>query len=259
MPYPITQSWVFSIPIPHWILHFFHIKGGLLITFRVTISAHQENEEYNSYILEVSFRRRSERLLPPRTIEESEIVFGYLWPNAYYKIDENLIVRTLSEGSSHTGSLTPVDPETPELQEVQLPPPPILEIPEIPGIAKFNQRTKALLQRIEDRNHRIRELPLMPEQRLKSLLTQIWSGENLDELAFLEGNITYQQLRKIDQSANPHLYTKASLLEDADYEPPCVEEQEHLEGEEEEEEECPLLILDPSGIPLRFLPSEHNL
>ena len=162
-----------------------------MITFKVTISAHQETEEFNSFILEVNFRWQSERSIPPCTIEESEIVFGYLWPNQYYKIDKNLIVRTLSRGSSTTGSITPVDPESPELTEVQLPPLPIPEIPEIPGIAEFNRRTKALRQRIKDHNHQIRELPLTPEQRLKSILTQIRSGENLDELAFSEGNITY--------------------------------------------------------------------
>ena len=163
-------------------------------------------------------------------IEESEIVFGYLWPNQYYKIDENLIVHTLSGGSSHTWSITLVDPKTPKLTEVQLPPSPI------PGITDFNCRTEALCQRIEDHNHQIRELPLTPEQQLKFILTWIWSRENLDQLAFLEGNITYWQLWRIDQLANPQFYTEASLLEDTDYEPPHIEEAEP-QGEEEEEEE----------------------
>ena len=109
-----------------------------------------------------------------------------------------MIVRTPSEGSSHTGSITPVDPKTPELTEVQLPPSPIPEMTEIPGITEFNHRTKALHQRIEDHNRRIRELPLTPEQWLESILTRIRSGENLDELVFMEGNITYHQLRRID-------------------------------------------------------------
>ena len=49
--------------------------------------------------------------------------------------------------------------------------------------------------------------------------------------------------------SNPQFYTEVSLLEDADYEPPRVEEPETLgeEEEEEEEEEHPLLIPDPSG------------
>ena len=105
---------------------------------------HRENKEFNSFIIKGKFRRRSERSIPPCLIEESEIVFGYLWPNLYYKIDENLIVHTPSEGSSHTGSLRLADPETPELHEVQLPPSPIPEILELPGIAKFNRRTEAL-------------------------------------------------------------------------------------------------------------------
>ena len=59
---------------------------------------------------------------------------------------------------------------------------------------------------------------------------------------------------------NPQYYSEASLLEDADYQPPCVKEPEPLGEEEEveEEEEHPLQILDPTGIPLRILPSESN-
>ena len=191
-------------------------------------------------------------------IEESEIVFGYLWPNLYYQIDENLIVCTPSEGSTNSGSITPVDPKTPELAEVQLPPPPIPEIPELPGIAKFNHRTEALHQRVKDHNHWIRELPLTPERRFEDILEQIQSGVNLDELVFSEGTITFQQLRRIDQGANPQCYTEASLLEDGDYELPQVEETETQEGEEEEEEERPLPIPGPSGIHSRILPSEPN-
>ena len=139
LPYPITQTWEFSIPIPHWILHFFHIEGGLLITINVTISAHRETEENNSFILEVTFRQRSERSLPPHTIEELTIVFRYLWPNQYYKIEEDLIICTPSRGSSSTGSTTLVDPLSLELTEVPLPLSPIPEIPNIPGIADFNR------------------------------------------------------------------------------------------------------------------------
>ena len=40
LPTPITQTWEFTIPILHWILHLFHIEGGLLITFHITILAH---------------------------------------------------------------------------------------------------------------------------------------------------------------------------------------------------------------------------
>ena len=152
LPYPITQSWEFSIPIPHWILHFFHIEGGLLITLKIMISAHRENEEQNLFIIEICFIWQSERSLPPCLIETSEIIFGYLWRNDYYRINKNLIVRTPSEGSSHTGSITPVDPETPELHEVQLPLSPIPEILELPGIAEFDCRTEILCQGIEDHN-----------------------------------------------------------------------------------------------------------
>ena len=143
--------------------------------------------------------------LPPHLIEESEIVFGFLWPNQYYQIDEDLIVHTPSEGSTNSGSITPVDPETPELHEVPLPPAPIPEIPEIPGIAEFNRRTEALCQRVEAFNGRIRERPLTPEARVDSILERVRAGINLDELAFSEGSLTYRNLRRIDQLTNPLL------------------------------------------------------
>ena len=93
------------------------------------------------------------------------------------------------------------------------------------------------------------------------LLARIRSGVNLDKLAFSEGNITYRQLRRIDQSSNPHLYTEASLLEDAAYEPPRYQDnQDEGEGEEEAEEEelPPLPIPGPLGTHSEIPPSEHN-
>ena len=59
---------------------------------------------------------------------------------------------------------------------------------------------------------------------------------------------------------NPQFYSEASLLEDADYQPPRVEEPEPLEEGEEEEEEVDhiLPIPDPTGTHLRIQPSKHN-
>ena len=57
MPQPITQAWELTIPIPSWVLAFFHIKRGLLITFEITISVHQEMEEDNSFSIKIYFRR----------------------------------------------------------------------------------------------------------------------------------------------------------------------------------------------------------
>ena len=179
----------------------------------------------------------------------------------YYEIDKNLIICTPSEGSTHTGFITPVNPVTPELHEVQLPPSSIPEIPALPGITKFTHRTEALRQRVKEHNHWIRELPLNPEERLESNLTRIRSRVDLDEVAFSQDNITYRQHQRIDQATNPGLYTKVSLLEDADYQPPRIEEPEPLGEEEEveeEEEQCPLQIPDPTGIPSRIQPSELN-
>ena len=118
-----------------------------------------------------------------------------------------------------------------------------------------------LHQRIEAHNQSLREQPSTPHQRLAALLTHIWSGVNLDELAFTEGNITYCQLRRIDQSSDPHLYTEASLQEDAAYELPRYQD-DRDEGEEEEEveveEQQPLPILLPPRIQSATPPSEHS-
>ena len=140
------QTWEFTIPIPHWILHFFHIEGGLLITINITISAHRETEEFNSFVLKTIFRWRTEGSLPPHPIEKGRIVFGYLWPNLYYQIEEDLIVHTPSRSSIVTGvttsgTTTPVDPPSPpqELHKVPLPPAPLPELPELPGISNFNR------------------------------------------------------------------------------------------------------------------------
>ena len=150
LPTPITQTWEFTIHIPHWILHFFHIEGGLLITINVTISENQEAEEFNSFVLETIFRWRTEGTLPPHPIEELRIVFGYLWPNLYYQIKEHLIVHTPSRssivtGATTSGTTTPVALPSPlqELHEVPLPPAPLPKLPELPGISDFDQRVEA--------------------------------------------------------------------------------------------------------------------
>ena len=85
LPTPITRSWEFTIPIPHWIRHFFHIEEGLLITFHITISAHRTAEDFNSFAIGIFFRGRSDRSLPPHQIKESRIVLGYQWPNLYIR------------------------------------------------------------------------------------------------------------------------------------------------------------------------------
>ena len=174
-------------------------------------------------------------------IKDSKIVFGYLWPNPYYQIEEDLIVCTPSRSSIVTGvttsgTTTLVDPPSPsqELHKVPLPPPTLPELPELPGISNFNRRTEALPQRVEAHNWHLRELPLSSEQRLEALLAHIRSGENLDEVAFTEGHITYRQLQRINQSANLQFYTEVSELADTGYQPP------HFQDiSSQGEEECP--------------------
>ena len=193
---------------------------------------------------------------------------GYQWPNLYYQIEEDLIVHTPSRGSSATGvtasgTTTPVDPpsEEEELHEIPLPPDPLPKLPGLLSISNINHRTTELRTRIEAHNQSLREQPLTPQQRLGALINRIRSRRDLDEVAFTEENITYCQLWRIDQSSNPHLYTEASLQEDAAYEPPCyqdAQDKEEVEEEVEEEELPPLPIPGPSGIQSMIPPSVHN-
>ena len=195
---------------------------------------------------------------------------GYQWPNLYYQIEEDLIVRTPSRSSSVTGvrtsgTTTPVDPPSEEveeqLHEIPLPPDPLPEIEGLPSVSDINCRTEELRQRIEAHNQSLREQPSTPRQRLAALLARIQSGVNLDEVAFTEGNITYRNLWRIDQQSNPHLYTEASLQEDAAYEPPCYQDdldEEEAEEEAEVEEQQPLPMLLQPRIQSATLHSEHN-
>ena len=188
---------------------------------------------------------------------------------ALYQIEEDLIVPTLSRGSSATGvtasgTTTPVDlpsEEEEELHEIPCPPDPLPEIPGLLSVSDINQRTEELRQQIEAHNQSLREQPLTPRQCLTALLTRIRSGVNLDEVAFSEGNITYQNLRRIDQQSNPHLYTEASLQEDAAYEPPCYEgaqDEGEAEEEVEVEEQQPLPVLLQPRTQSATPPLEHN-
>ena len=140
MPQPITQAWELTIPIPWWILDFFHIERGLLITLESRISAYWEDEEDNSFFIEIYFRRAAAGTQIPLTIERSSIVLGYLWPNPYYQIPESETACAPSRVSLELGELptgfsslapSPSPPE--ELREVPQPPPELPELPGLPG------------------------------------------------------------------------------------------------------------------------------
>ena len=126
-------------------------------------------EEFNSFTVGIVFRRRTEKSLPPHLIEDSRIVFGYLWPNLYYQIEEDLIVCTPSRGSSVTGvttsgTTTLVDLPSPpkELHKVPLPPDPLPKLPGLPEIFDFNWRVAIVHQRVKQHNRQVREGPSTP-------------------------------------------------------------------------------------------------
>ena len=265
MPQPITQAWELTIPIPSWVLAFFHIERGLLITFEITISAYWEAEEDNSFSIKIYFRRVIPGTLIPQTIKESRIVFGYLWPNPYYQTPEEQTASTpsrvsLATGVTASGFSLPEPSPSPqeELWEVPLPPPTLPELPELPGISDYNHHVEALQQRVIAHNQRVWEQPLTVDKRLGGLLTRIRSGINLNKIAFTEGNITFCQLRNIDRNKNPHFYLELSQHEDNNYQPQCLDELDS-QDEEEGEEEIPLTIPDPSGINSLTPSSEQDL
>ena len=264
MPEPITQTWELTIPIPHWVLNFFHIEGGLLITFEVTISAHWEAEDHNTFSIEIIFRQRTKGSLIPHLIANSRIVLLYPRPNPYYQVPETDAVHTLSRVSLTTGVTasrepTPVNPEPPSesLHKVTGLPPILPELPELPGITDYNWRVEALQQRIEEHNRHLRELPLTTDQRVENLLACIWSGVNLDKSTFTEENIWYSHLCDIYWNANPQFYTEVSQAVDNNYQPPCLEDF-NSQDKEEGEEEIPLAIRGPMGTHMRNPHLEHS-
>ena len=148
-PQPITQAWELTIPTPWWILHFYHIERGLLITLEVEILAHRETEEDNSFSLIIYFRRVIKGTIIPQTIELLRIIFGYLWPNPYYQIPDTETACapsrvSLELGKLPTGFSSPAPSPPEELQEVPLPSPELPELPGLPGSTEFNQRVADL-------------------------------------------------------------------------------------------------------------------
>ena len=252
------QTWEFSIPIPYWILAFFHIKGGLIIVFEISISAHQTEDYFNIFNVEMLFRQYLD-ILYPKQIEDSRIVLGYLWPNPYYQVNEEEIIHVLSRVSLATGvtasedstyTNTPSLLSTPEiLPQSELPVPPNhftlgLQISsELQSQLTALTSTQLYQQQVESHFNRS---PLTADLTVDQVFARIQSGVDLDQPAFREGNITYWNLQNIDRNANPQFYTELSNAVGNNYEQPCLEDSETM-GDEEEEEQNPLLIPGPSG------------
>ena len=254
VPHPITRTCKFSIPILHWILAFFHIEGGLIIKFKVTISAHQTEYFFNTFCIEISFGWYL-NILYPHQIEESRIVLGYFWPSPYYQVNKEEIICapsivsittgvTASEGSMYAN--TPSLPSTPEIL-------PQAELPVLPNYFTLGLQVQSELASLLWPINFNRP-PFAADLTVDQVLAQIRSGVDLDQLAFREGNITYQNLWNIDQSANPHLYPKSSIVADNNYEQPF---HEASENEAKGEESTPLPIPDPTSTHLTTQESEQ--
>ena len=83
MPPHTTRTWEVTLPLPHWILNFFHVEEGLIIHIEVSIAAHGTEDQLNYFGIEIFFRRYL-ATDSPREFEESHLCFGYLWPNPDY-------------------------------------------------------------------------------------------------------------------------------------------------------------------------------
>ena len=139
---------------------------------------------------------------------------GYLWPNPYYQIDEeeiHCVPSRVSLAKGVTASEFPTHVNTPEpspspepLHELGLLVPISTEnLPPLPGIDNYNRRVAVLWRRVQMYNEQLHQLPISAEQRVNQLLAHIWSGINLDEIAFREDSITYWNLQNIDRNTNP--------------------------------------------------------
>ena len=217
------------IPIPNWILTFFHIDGGLLVRIKVSILAHNPEDINNIFGIEVSFVWYSH--IPfPQHIEESRIVFRYLWPNHFYQEDPERAHHTLSRVSlaiGVTASENSTQFNTPELPSSPEP------------IVPPNHFTSGLnIQSTSSSQSR----PPAADLTIEQIFAQIQSGVDLDQLTFQEWNITFHNLWNTDCNANPQFYNESSNTVDNNF-----EQTFHKELENEEEEGLhPLPILGPS-------------
>ena len=202
MPHPITRTWEFSISIPHLILALFHIKGGLIIKFEVTILAHQTEDFYNTFCIEISFGQYLNSLYLHQ-IEEWRIVLGYLWPNCYYQVVEEEIICvpsrvSLATGITASGDSTYTDtPPLPSISEIL--PQAVLSVPPNHFTSGLWVPSELLSQ---SRLLNFNWPPFAADLTVDQVLAQIRSGVNLNQLVFREGNITYWNLQNIDRNAN---------------------------------------------------------
>ena len=176
-----------------------------------------------------------------------------MWPNCYYQVDKEEIIHmpsrvslatgvTASEDSTYTN--TPSLPSTPEiLPQVELPVPPnhfTLRL-QVPSELPSQLRSTGFTQMWRPR-------PIAADLTVEQLLAQIRSGVDLDQPAFTDGNITYQNLQKINRNANPQFYTDTSNTADNNYEPPHNKDSETTGEEEEKAEHHPLPIPGPTHL-----------
>ena len=215
------------------------------------ISAHQFAEEYNTFAIEIIFRRAVD-ILFTHHIKELRIV--YLWPNHYYQVDEEEVIHTLSRVSLDTG-VTSSEGST------YIPPSP----------------SPPLIESLVQPNHSASELPIPQQQSelstssniprlidadltVELVLACIHSGIDLDEVSFTHGNITFCHLQQIDHNENPQFYPESYDAVDDQYKQQWKDEIESQVEEEVEEEAAkgqePLQIPDPSGTHSRIPESE---
>ena len=225
-----TRTWEVTLPIPHWILLFFLIEVGLLLHIKVSISENGTKEEYNSFSIEIYFRWHH-FVTSPQEFEGLRIVHGSLWPNPNYLEEENHTPSRVSLATEVTAS---------ENTQFNTPSP-----------------TSSSLEQSVPPNSQHHWLPFQENLTVDKVFERICSGRDLNQPAFTEGNITFQNLRDIDWSTNPHLYRESSGTANdnkiSQHNKEIEEEGCQLEHPQEEEEEDLLQVeeglLSPLPIP----------
>ena len=95
LPPPITRTWEVTFPIPDWLLGFFHMPHGLVITIKVHLSAYKPDKEDNCFYIEFYFTRCQETD-QPHQVEPVILTLVILWPNTLYQEDPNRAACTPS-------------------------------------------------------------------------------------------------------------------------------------------------------------------
>ena len=224
LPPPIMRTWEVTFPIPDWLLGFFHIPHGLVVTIEVHLSTYKSDKKNNSFYIEFYFTRHQETD-QPCWVKLVILTLVISWPNPFYQENPERAAHTPSHtsiasdntfGSVESTGEEPLQLVPPEYRTLS-PHPPCFQ-PEI--VLPVPLFTQAMSNTVS----------------IQEILQRIWSGWDLDQVAFKKGRIMFWNLRDINRSDNPQFYSNSSDTVDEDS-PTRFHKDRENEGEEEPQEE----------------------